>query len=89
MSTSTTISSSSSSSSTSSSTVTSSIANNKNEWSIKASDVAQRANNPIRKIVDNIKKPEMARPLIPLSLGMLYIWSSHGLLPAVKTKKFW
>lgn len=38
-------------------------------WNIKASDVAQRANNPIRKIVDNIKKPEMARPLIPLSLG--------------------
>jgi hypothetical protein len=37
---------------------------------LPASHTAQRANNPIRKIVDNLRKPDIpGKPLIPLSLG--------------------
>jgi hypothetical protein len=37
---------------------------------LPASQTAQRANNPIRKIVDNLRKPDIpGKPLIPLSLG--------------------
>jgi hypothetical protein len=40
------------------------------EWRIEVSDVAKRANNPIRKIVEGIKKPDIpGKPIIPLSLG--------------------
>lgn len=39
-------------------------------WNVVPSEFSHRCSNPIRKIVDNIKKPEsLDKPLIPLSLG--------------------
>lgn len=39
-------------------------------WNVMPSEFSYRCSNPIRKIVDNIKKPEsLDKPLIPLSLG--------------------
>lgn len=39
-------------------------------WHVAPSDAAGRTNNPIRKVVDNIKIPkDHAKALIPLSLG--------------------
>ena len=44
-------------------------------WSIEASEFSKRVHNPIRAIVDNIKKPnDPNKELIPLSLGMCGIW---------------
>ena len=43
-------------------------------WNVVASEFSELTANPIRKIVDNIKKPENSdKPLIPLSLGMIPI----------------
>ncbi|KAE8911009.1 hypothetical protein PF005_g1636 [Phytophthora fragariae] len=42
----------------------------KPQWNIQPSDFSKLCNNPIRKIVDNIKKPATStKELIPLSLG--------------------
>jgi hypothetical protein len=42
-------------------------------WIIPMSDTAKRSNNPIRKIVEGLKKPNMPdKPHIPLSLGTIY-----------------
>jgi len=39
-------------------------------WKINASEFSKRVHNPIRAIVDNIKKPnDPEKELIPLSLG--------------------
>lgn len=46
------------------------MAAEKLSWNVQPSLTAQRSNNPIRQIVDKIKKPNMPeKPLIPLSLG--------------------
>ncbi|CEG49805.1 tyrosine aminotransferase [Plasmopara halstedii] len=40
------------------------------KWNVQSSDFASLCSNPIRKIVDNIKKPKTSiKTLIPLSLG--------------------
>ncbi|EEY65896.1 tyrosine aminotransferase, putative [Phytophthora infestans T30-4] len=42
----------------------------KNQWNVQPSDFANLCSNPIRKIVDSIKKPATStKTLIPLSLG--------------------
>ncbi|KUF84373.1 Tyrosine aminotransferase [Phytophthora nicotianae] len=42
----------------------------KRQWNVQPSDFANLCSNPIRKIVDNIKKPATStKTLIPLSLG--------------------
>lgn len=52
-------------------------------WDVTPSEFSQLCANPIRKIVDNIKKPENAdKALIPLSLGAACVYFSmrwlHG-----------
>lgn len=52
------------------------------EWApLPASSMSARVNNPIRKIVDNIKKPE-GKDIIPLSLG------NYCLLPCSVIARF-
>ena len=45
---------------------------NKRQWNVQASEFSKLCSNPIREIVDNIKKPAASastKKLIPLSLG--------------------
>ncbi len=46
------------------------MAHDASPWTVKVAATALRSSNPIRKIVDGIKKPVMPeKPIIPLSLG--------------------
>lgn len=46
-------------------------------WDVTPSEFSQLCANPIRKIVDNIKKPENSdKALIPLSLGAYFSYNA-------------